>query len=42
MLENRVLRRISGSKREISGKWKKLQNEALDKFCTLREILLGT
>jgi hypothetical protein len=35
MLENRVLRRIFGPKRdEIIGKWRKLNNEALnDLYC---------
>ena len=36
VFENRVLRRIFGSKRdEVTGKWRKLHNEELnDLYCT--------
>jgi len=36
VFENRVLRRISGSKRdEVTGEWKKLHNEELnDPYCS--------
>jgi hypothetical protein len=37
-LENRVLRRIYGPKRdEVTGKWRKLHNEELHD-CTLRQV----
>jgi hypothetical protein len=39
MFENRVLRRIFGTKRdEVTGEWRKLHNEEL---CTYPQILLG-
>jgi hypothetical protein len=41
VLENRVLRRIFGPKRdEVTGGWRKLHNEKLH-GCTLRPVLLG-
>jgi hypothetical protein len=41
VFENRVLRRISGAKRdEVTGEWRKLHSEELV-FCTHPQILLG-
>jgi hypothetical protein len=41
MLENRVLRRIFGPKRdEATGEWRKLHNESL-MICTPHQILFG-
>jgi hypothetical protein len=40
VLENRVLRRISGPKRdEVTGKWRKIHNRNL--ICTAHKILFG-
>ena len=34
VFENRVLRRVSGPKRdEVTGKWRKLHNEELTEYC---------
>jgi transcription termination factor 2 len=39
-LENRVLRRIFGSKRdEVTGEWRKLHNEELNGLCSLPNIV---
>jgi hypothetical protein len=41
VFENRVLRRIFGSKRDVvTGEWRKLHNEQL-KLCTPHPILFG-
>jgi hypothetical protein len=42
--ENRVLRRISGPKRdEVTGEWRKLHNEELnDRYCTPNIIRVMT
>jgi hypothetical protein len=32
VFQNRVLRRIFGSKREVAGDWRRLHNEELHKF----------
>jgi len=38
-LENRVLRRIFGPKRdEVTGEWRKLHNEELNNLCSSRNI----
>jgi hypothetical protein len=40
--ENRVLRRIFGPKRdEVTGEWRKLQNEELHNFYSSPDIMLG-
>ena len=40
MLENRVLRRVFGPKRdEVTGEWRKLHNEVLSDLYSLRNIL---
>ena len=41
MFENRVLRRVSGSKRdEVTGEWRKLHNEELRDLYSLPKIVL--
>jgi hypothetical protein len=39
MFENRVLRRIFGLKREVTGGWRKLHNEELQKLCSSASII---
>jgi hypothetical protein len=40
VFENRVLRRIFGPKRdEVTGEWRKLQNEELHNFCSSPDII---
>ena len=42
MFENRVLRRVFGSKRdEVTGKWRKLHNEELSDLYPLTEYSAG-
>jgi hypothetical protein len=40
VFENRVLRRIFGPKKEeVSGRWRRLHNEELHKFCSSSNII---
>ena len=40
MFENRVLRRVFGSKRdEVTGEWRKFHNEELSDLCSLPNIV---
>jgi hypothetical protein len=40
VFENRVVRRMFGPKRdEVTGGWRKVHNEKLDKFCSTPSII---